>query len=132
MACTNWKRVLMIATGKWKGNSALEIPADLAHAANTFQRLSNFTLPEIRAKLADYNKLIVVRHPFERLLSAYRNKFETKREKSSGYFQSRFGRKIIKVYFQIISFFLTQTPTRYSLPNLSENHASGNKKAVGS
>lgn len=92
----------MIATGKWRGNTALEIPANLAHAPNTFQRLSNFSLPEIQAKLADYNKLIVVRHPFERLLSAYRNKFETKREKSTGYFQSRFGRKIIKVFFLII------------------------------
>ncbi|XP_001603452.1 carbohydrate sulfotransferase 11 [Nasonia vitripennis] len=98
VACTNWKRVLMIATGKWKGNSPMEIPADLAHASGTFLRLSNFTIPEIEEKLAAYNKLIVVRHPFERLLSAYRNKFEAKRERSSAYFQSRFGRKIIKKF----------------------------------
>ncbi|KAL7305458.1 hypothetical protein TKK_0002199 [Trichogramma kaykai] len=99
VACTNWKRVLMVATGKWKKvNSALEIPAALAHAIGTFQRLSNFEMAEIEDRLATYNKLIVVRHPFERLLSAYRNKFEAKNEKSSSYFQSRFGRKIIKKY----------------------------------
>ncbi|KAG7189339.1 hypothetical protein KM043_016992 [Ampulex compressa] len=98
VACTNWKRVLMIATGKWAGNDPLEIPADQAHAMDSFQRLSNYTLPEIEKKLATYDKLIVVRHPMERLLSAYRNKFEAKHEKSSIYFQTRFGRKIIKKY----------------------------------
>lgn len=97
VACTNWKRVLMIAMGKWVGNDPLEIPADLVHSPGTFQRLSNYTLPEIEKKLATYDKLIVVRHPLERLLSAYRNKLETKHEKSARYFQSRFGKKIVKV-----------------------------------
>ncbi|KYN16897.1 PREDICTED: carbohydrate sulfotransferase 11-like [Trachymyrmex cornetzi] len=98
VACTNWKRVLMIATGKWSGNDPLEIPADQAHSPGTFQRLNNHTLPEIEKKLATYDKLIVVRHPLERLLSAYRNKLETKHEKSARYFQTRFGKKIIKKY----------------------------------
>ncbi|XP_011303685.1 carbohydrate sulfotransferase 11 isoform X3 [Fopius arisanus] len=53
VACTNWKRVLMIAT---------------------------------------------VRHPMERLLSAYRNKLEARDQTSSKYFQTRFGRKIVKKY----------------------------------
>lgn len=87
----------MIATGKWSGNNPLEIPADQAHSPGTFQRLNNYTLPEIEKKLATYDKLIVVRHPLERLLSAYRNKLETKHEKSAKYFQTRFGKKIIKV-----------------------------------
>ncbi|KAL0132974.1 hypothetical protein PUN28_000595 [Cardiocondyla obscurior] len=98
VACTNWKRVLMIATGKWSGNDPLEIPADQAHSPGTFQRLNNYTLPEIEKKLATYDKLIVVRHPLERLLSAYRNKLETKHEKSAKYFQTRFGKKIVKKY----------------------------------
>ncbi|KAK2587762.1 hypothetical protein KPH14_003870 [Odynerus spinipes] len=98
VACTNWKRVLMVATRKWPGNDPLEIPADQAHSPGVFQRLSNYTLSEIEKKLATYDKLIVVRHPFERLLSAYRNKLEAKHEKSSRYFQTRFGKKIIKKY----------------------------------
>ncbi|XP_031843826.2 carbohydrate sulfotransferase 11 [Nomia melanderi] len=109
VACTNWKRVLMIATGKWPGNDPLEIPADQAHSQGTFQRLSNYTLPEIERMLTTYDKLIVVRHPMERLLSAYRNKLEAKHEKSSMYFQSRFGRKIIKRY--------RQNATEHSLKN---------------
>ncbi|XP_015182782.1 PREDICTED: carbohydrate sulfotransferase 11-like [Polistes dominula] len=98
VACTNWKRVLMVATGKWPGNDPLEIPADQAHSPGVFLRLSNYTLSEIEQKLLAYDKLIVVRHPFERLLSAYRNKLEAKNEKSSRYFQTRFGKKIIKKY----------------------------------
>ncbi|KAG8036506.1 hypothetical protein G9C98_003828 [Cotesia typhae] len=98
VACTNWKRVLMIATGKWSGNNPLEIPGNLTHAAGTFKRLSNFTMTEIERKLSNYDTLIVVRHPLERLLSAYRNKFETKDEISAKYFQTRFGRRIIKNY----------------------------------
>ncbi|XP_076281739.1 carbohydrate sulfotransferase 11 isoform X2 [Lasioglossum baleicum] len=100
VACTNWKRVLMVATGKWPGNDPLEIPADQAHSQSTFQRLSNYTLPEIERMLTTYDKLIVVRHPLERLLSAYRNKLEAKHKKSSMYFQSRFGKKIVKRYRQ--------------------------------
>lgn len=87
----------MIATGKWPGNDPLEIPADQAHSPGNFQRLNSYTLPEIEKKLVTYNKLIVVRHPLERLLSAYRNKLEAKHEKSAKYFQSRFGKKIVKV-----------------------------------
>lgn len=87
----------MIAANKTSSNDPLEIPADLAHAAGTFQRLSHFTMSEIEQKLASYDTLIVVRHPLERLLSAYRNKLETRDEKSSKYFQTRFGRKIVKV-----------------------------------
>lgn len=96
VACTNWKRVLMITSGKWNGSDPLEIPADQAHASR-IERLSNYTVPEIQDKLINYDKLIVVRHPLERLLSAYRNKLEARHEKSSKYFQERFGRKIIKV-----------------------------------
>ncbi|XP_015123862.1 carbohydrate sulfotransferase 11 [Diachasma alloeum] len=98
VACTNWKRVLMIATGKWPGSDPLEIPANLTHAPGTFLRLSNFSMPEIEQKLATYDALIAVRHPLERLLSAYRNKLETRDETSSKYFQTRFGRKIVKRY----------------------------------
>lgn len=89
--------MLLIAIGKWPGNDPLEIPADLAHSPDAFPRLSNYSLPEIKEKLSAYNKLIVVRHPLERLLSAFRNKLEAKNEKSSMYFQQRFGKRIIKV-----------------------------------
>ncbi|XP_015519195.2 carbohydrate sulfotransferase 11 [Neodiprion lecontei] len=97
VACTNWKRVLMIASGKWQGKDPMEIPANQAHSPGIFRRLSKYTMEEIEEKLLTYNRLIVVRHPFERLLSAYRNKFEAKYN-SSMYFQSRFGKRIVKKF----------------------------------
>lgn len=96
VACTNWKRVLMVLNRQWSSYYPLEIPAGLAHDSNVLKHLSNFTLPEIYKMIKLYKKLIVVRHPLERLLSAYRNKFEAKKP-SAKYFQARFGRKIIRV-----------------------------------
>lgn len=98
----------MMSMGIWSGETRdpLEIPASLAHSVGVFRTLSNYTYQEIEDKLATYSKLIVVRHPFERLLSAYRNKFESKHN-SSAYFQDRFGKRIVKVgklYFYSLTF----------------------------
>lgn len=87
----------MILSGLANSSDPLSIPADLVHKRGVFLTLNNFTVPEIRNMLNSYTKFLFVRHPFERLLSAYRNKFERDYVRSS-YFQSRFGRYIIKNY----------------------------------
>ncbi|KAK7074936.1 Carbohydrate sulfotransferase 11, partial [Halocaridina rubra] len=51
----------------------------------------------IKHRLRTYKKFLFVRHPIERVLSAFRNKFE-KNYTSSAYFKKRFGVKIIKKY----------------------------------
>ncbi|VVD05327.1 unnamed protein product [Leptidea sinapis] len=69
------KRTLMILTGKWNNNTdVLSIPAGLAHSPGMFRNLSSVSKEERDIMLENYHKMIIVRNPFERLLSAYRNK----------------------------------------------------------
>ncbi|CAB3230479.1 unnamed protein product [Arctia plantaginis] len=108
VACTNWKRLLMILAGKWNGTDILAVPGHLAQAPGVFRELSNVTREERDYMLENYNKMIIVRNPFERLLSAYRNKFEGTTP-SAKYFQERAGKLIIKAF--------RENPTAESLNN---------------
>lgn len=108
VACTNWKRVLMIMIGMVETKDILSIPSTLVHQQHYIPSLVNFTNTEVRRMLETYTKFVFVRHPFERLLSAYKNKFEQSYN-SSKYFQSRFGRKIIKTF--------RSNPSQHSLTN---------------
>ncbi|CAL4059428.1 unnamed protein product, partial [Meganyctiphanes norvegica] len=97
VACTNWKRVMLILTGKSNYTSPLKIPSDSVHRQNVFKKLNELQDEDIRLRLNTYTKFLFVRHPIERILSAFRNKFE-KNYTSSAYFKKRFGVKIIKKF----------------------------------
>lgn len=71
----------------------LAIPANEAHVATNFHTLSEFSAPEINRRLRSYLKFVFVREPFERLVSAYRNKFT---RSYNAAFHRRYGTKIIR------------------------------------
>ncbi|XP_048404250.1 carbohydrate sulfotransferase 11 isoform X1 [Stegostoma tigrinum] len=93
VACTNWKRVMMVLTGKGKYTDPMEIPANEAHVSSNLKTLNQYSIPEINHRLKNYLKFMFVREPFERLVSAYRNKF-TRRYNTS--FHKRYGTKIVR------------------------------------
>lgn len=97
VACTNWKRVLMVLTDRVNATNLMDIPASLAHANSSILRLSEYTTKEAQYYLRNYISFVIVRQPFERVLSAYRNKLEDTLP-SAKYFQARVGRYIIKNY----------------------------------
>uniref|UniRef100_A0A8C5SDJ9 Carbohydrate sulfotransferase n=1 Tax=Laticauda laticaudata TaxID=8630 RepID=A0A8C5SDJ9_LATLA len=97
VACTNWKRVLMVLTGHGKYQDPLEIPAHEAHVPTNLRTLSEYSTPEINYRLRNYLKFIFVREPLERLVSAYRNKFTRSYNTA---FHKRYGTKIIRRHRQ--------------------------------
>lgn len=90
--CSNWKRVLMVLGGS--ATSPRDIPHDAVHYANRLRRLDSYDGTGIAQRLRSYTKVLFVREPFERLVSAFRDKFES----PNSYYHPVFGRPIISRY----------------------------------
>lgn len=96
VACTNMKRVFLILTGQMNTTNPLALKSKDVHMSldKHLTYLDSYSDEEAAEKLRTYKKLIFVREPLERLLSAYRNKFIEK----SAYFHKRFGRRIVRKF----------------------------------
>ncbi|XP_035645922.1 carbohydrate sulfotransferase 8-like [Oncorhynchus keta] len=90
--CSNWKRVLMVLGGS--ATSTHGIAHDDAHYANQLRRLDTYSQAGVAERLRSYTKVLFVREPFERLVSAFRDKFES----PNSYYHPVFGRPIISRY----------------------------------
>ncbi|XP_056311963.1 carbohydrate sulfotransferase 11 isoform X1 [Danio aesculapii] len=95
VACTNWKRVMMVLSGRGKYSNPMEIPSNEAHVPSNLKTLNQYSIPDINHRLKNYLKFLFVREPFERLVSAYRNKFTLRYNTS---FHKRYGTKIVRRY----------------------------------
>ncbi|XP_044279900.1 carbohydrate sulfotransferase 9 isoform X2 [Varanus komodoensis] len=90
--CSNWKRVLMVLSGLAK--STANITHDAVHYGKHLRKLDSYNLKGIHTRLKTYTKVISVRDPMERLVSAFRDKFEH----PNSYYHPVFGKSIIKKY----------------------------------
>ncbi|KAL1021788.1 hypothetical protein UPYG_G00017980 [Umbra pygmaea] len=72
---TQWKKVLIVLNGVF--STVEEIPENLVHdhEKNGLPRLSSLNGTEIEKRLKTYFKFFIVRDPFERLISAFKDKF---------------------------------------------------------
>ncbi|XP_067683638.1 carbohydrate sulfotransferase 11-like [Haliotis asinina] len=99
VACTNWRRMLLILSGKVDVSDPMLLKANDVHQKydKYLTYLSDLTSDEVDYALRNYFKFFIVREPFERLLSAYRNKFQGQTN-SSKFFHARYGKNIIRRY----------------------------------
>ncbi|XP_071787175.1 carbohydrate sulfotransferase 11-like [Asterias amurensis] len=76
VGCTNWKRIFLVAKGLYP--SAKEIEQRTAHTQTDkhMRLLSSYPITEAKRMLKEYQTFMFARHPFERIVSAYIDKFE--------------------------------------------------------
>ena len=87
VACSNWKRVLMVLEGEAINSNAIR---KVNH--NAFTTLGDSPPLAVKRKLREYYKFMFVREPLSRLVSAYKDKFLL----NNTSFHKSYGRKIIK------------------------------------
>ncbi|XP_042294575.1 carbohydrate sulfotransferase 8 [Sceloporus undulatus] len=90
--CSNWKRVLMVLNGLAASTNIIQ--HNTVHYGNYLKRLDGFDRKGINHRLSTYTKMLFVREPFEKLVSAFRDKFEH----PNNYYHPVFGRPIISKY----------------------------------
>ncbi|KAK3570123.1 hypothetical protein QTP86_011700 [Hemibagrus guttatus] len=90
--CSNWKRVLMVLAGV--ASSTHKINHDTVHYGNHLTRLDSLDQHAVSERLRSYTKVLFIREPMERLVSAFRDKFES----PNSYYHPVFGKPIISKY----------------------------------
>uniref|UniRef100_A0A8D3DS09 Carbohydrate sulfotransferase n=1 Tax=Scophthalmus maximus TaxID=52904 RepID=A0A8D3DS09_SCOMX len=90
--CSNWKRTLMVLAGQ--ASNTQSIKHDTVHYDNHLKKLDSFDQQGLMHRLKTYTKVMFVREPLERMVSAYRDKFENPND----HYHSLFGKPIISKY----------------------------------
>ncbi|XP_047436055.1 carbohydrate sulfotransferase 8-like isoform X2 [Mugil cephalus] len=90
--CSNWKRTLMVLAGQ--ASNTDNIKHDTVHYSNGLRLLKSFDPQGIMHRLKTYTKIMFVREPLARVVSAYRDKLEN----PNPYYHNLFGKPIISKY----------------------------------
>lgn len=73
VACTQWKKIFLTLHDKMEGIRYND--HEKYHEKWRFKYLSQYSIPGIKRRLRSYYKFVFVREPFERVLSAFEDKF---------------------------------------------------------
>ncbi|XP_072028529.1 carbohydrate sulfotransferase 14-like [Amphiura filiformis] len=95
VSCTNWKEVFLVMNGVTTKEQVKKYSLRTVHSKTSSAkwRLNRLSTNEILHRLKTYKKFILVRNPFSRSLSTYRDKFE-KDTPLSRSFRNGYGNKI--------------------------------------
>lgn len=92
---TSWSRALQQVSGEGSDSEAPQVEIRMKHRPP-----SNQELPQI---VGNSESFFFVRHPFERLVTAYRSKLEhTSGQHDGDYFYGLYGRKIVAKYRKLV------------------------------
>lgn len=94
-ASTTMMQVFAKFKGLWKKDKTLTIKNGM-QLNKIIQSVDTLDSKSYQKIMTSTNKILVVRHPFERLLSAYRDKLEQRDNRK--YYYEKYGQKIIKKY----------------------------------
>ncbi len=95
VACTNWKRVFLVLSGIYKStNEVSQYTAN--RSLKNLRTFRNLKKEERTRILETYTKFLFVRHPFSRVLSAFKNKLspESSFERAE-YWRNTIGMQIL-------------------------------------
>ncbi|XP_006818412.1 carbohydrate sulfotransferase 11-like [Saccoglossus kowalevskii] len=93
VATTSWKRVFLVLQGDANSTESL-YHKEVQHRYH-YPKLVSLYGQEEKFKLSMYTKVVFVREPFHRILSAYRNKLEVV---DTAIYRKIYGRAIVKKY----------------------------------
>ncbi|KAM5171817.1 carbohydrate sulfotransferase 9-like [Mantella aurantiaca] len=74
VGCSNWKRIILLLSDI-SGLSASDLKHYEVHHSPLLRKLSSYSKDKQKKLLANYTKVMFVRNPLERVVSAYRDKF---------------------------------------------------------
>ncbi|XP_071948497.1 carbohydrate sulfotransferase 11-like [Antedon mediterranea] len=94
VGCSNWKRILMVLHGE--RTSVDGLTSEEVHAQSKLPFFHKYTNQQQEHAISNYTKFFFVRHPFKRVLSVYKNKFENLQNYQAKPLFQNYGKKIIK------------------------------------
>ena len=100
VASTSWKALMVYATGKVPTTNIWPSVHNRAFIKNIGLKYLSESLEMTEEVLQNYFKVIVVRHPFDRLISAWRDKFVMRNSP----FRKNLGKRILRTYRNITNF----------------------------